>query len=625
MIDNNFQTNVIGRDGFFWWVGKVAPLEAQGKQVEGGGWGNRFKVRIQGYHTQELADEDLPWATALIPTTAGSGVANVAQGIQIKPGDRVVGFFLDGDDGQQPVITNVFPAQAQVTPEPRPATDPVNAKVNDDHTNEPKKTSQPTPPQLDINTALAYGRVSRSEALKDKVPLANNAQNSKINKVKSTIDWLLKQLRRAKNEISKITGYIRQATDKIVVLMNEYIGIFMGEVIKQLRTVLKGGLELLYDLVYNLTFAATLSDPIAHEAGVASQEAMLGPVKALEDQFTCVASGVINSITSQVEDLIYSTLAEVENFVTCASDQFVGSLLNTMIGVLENLMTGPLALVDKLLQFFTDFNVGNLARGVIDGIVGAAVAAFDCNQGTKNFQGMIDQWIVGAGAKAIGPDSYTAIQELTNAANAGIDLNSITECFTGPPASSPPKVRIFGGPGSGATAVPIFGNIVPIENESECVALGSVIGVQVTNGGSGYTFPPFVEIVDDSDQGYGGVARSIINDKGEVESIYIVSEGENYCVGDIDDYSIIDVIVEDGGDNYVDGDIVVDDRGNRYETQVVNGQINSVKPLNSDINLTDSLPLLFVESSTGNGAVLRPLLGKVRLPEGLNISIDCPD
>ena len=62
--------------------------------------------------------------------------------------------------------------------------------------------------------------------------------------------------------------------------MNEYVGIFMGEVITQLRTVLTGGLELLYDLVYNLTFAATLSDPIAHESGVAAQEAMLGPVKS---------------------------------------------------------------------------------------------------------------------------------------------------------------------------------------------------------------------------------------------------------------------------------------------------------------------------------------------------------
>ena len=166
-------------------------MKAQGKQVEGGGWGNRFKVRIQGYHTQELADEDLPWATALIPTTAGSGLANVAQGIQIKPGDRVVGFFLDGDDGQQPVITNVFPAQAQVTPEPRPATDPVNAKVNDDHTNEPKQTSQPTPVHLPIDIAFGNNRIPLTEAAADIVPLANNAQNSKINKVKSTVDWLL--------------------------------------------------------------------------------------------------------------------------------------------------------------------------------------------------------------------------------------------------------------------------------------------------------------------------------------------------------------------------------------------------------------------------------------------------
>ena len=44
-IENSLmQSNFLGRDGFKWWVGQVAPEEAQGKQSNGDGWGNRVKV-----------------------------------------------------------------------------------------------------------------------------------------------------------------------------------------------------------------------------------------------------------------------------------------------------------------------------------------------------------------------------------------------------------------------------------------------------------------------------------------------------------------------------------------------------------------------------------------------------
>jgi hypothetical protein len=39
----------------------------------------------------------------LIPTTSGSGAANVCTGVALQPGDVVFGFFLDGDNAQIPV------------------------------------------------------------------------------------------------------------------------------------------------------------------------------------------------------------------------------------------------------------------------------------------------------------------------------------------------------------------------------------------------------------------------------------------------------------------------------------------------------------------------------------------
>ena len=105
------KTNFIGRDGFRWWIGQVAPQEAQKSQVSGGGWGNRFKVRILGYHPYsviDLPDDDLPWAQALLGCTDGSGAANRGTSVKISPGDSVLGFFLDGDNAQIPVILGVF-------------------------------------------------------------------------------------------------------------------------------------------------------------------------------------------------------------------------------------------------------------------------------------------------------------------------------------------------------------------------------------------------------------------------------------------------------------------------------------------------------------------------------------
>ena len=111
------KTNFIGRDGFRWWIGQIAPNQAQGDQANGGGWGNRAKVRIFGYHpytTVELPDEDLPWAIALLGVTDGSGAANRATSTKLASGDVVFGFFLDGDNAQQPAILGVFGRTDQV-------------------------------------------------------------------------------------------------------------------------------------------------------------------------------------------------------------------------------------------------------------------------------------------------------------------------------------------------------------------------------------------------------------------------------------------------------------------------------------------------------------------------------
>ena len=114
MIENNLlKTNFLGKDGFRWWIGQVAPEAAQGNQINqtGSTRGCRVNVRIYGYHPAditELADDDLPWAQVLLSSQGGSGKANRSRSIRISPGHTVMGFFLDGDDAQLPVILGIF-------------------------------------------------------------------------------------------------------------------------------------------------------------------------------------------------------------------------------------------------------------------------------------------------------------------------------------------------------------------------------------------------------------------------------------------------------------------------------------------------------------------------------------
>ena len=97
-----------------WWIGQVTDPDKgewgdsyERKQAEDGEdiYSLRCRVRIVGYHGNDvdLPDKDLPLAHVLLPsntsTTGGCGKT-----LQYQGGEVVVGFFFDGEDGQQPVI-----------------------------------------------------------------------------------------------------------------------------------------------------------------------------------------------------------------------------------------------------------------------------------------------------------------------------------------------------------------------------------------------------------------------------------------------------------------------------------------------------------------------------------------
>ena len=115
MIDKN---NYIGLSGFVWWVGIIENRKDPLKM-------HRCQVRIIGWHTDnkaQLPTSDLPWAQVLLPVNL-SRVNNPP-----SLGDWVVGFFMDGESAQFPVIMGVMPGIKQ--PQNNKNTSSNNIKTN---------------------------------------------------------------------------------------------------------------------------------------------------------------------------------------------------------------------------------------------------------------------------------------------------------------------------------------------------------------------------------------------------------------------------------------------------------------------------------------------------------------
>src|SRR6056300_1968458 len=102
-----YDTNFIGRNGFFWFNGVVE--DRQDPQKLG-----RLRVRCVGIHTDnkdDLPTTDLPWAQVLLPVTS-SGISGLGHSPSfVVEGSWVFGYFRDGESCQEPIIIGTLPGK----------------------------------------------------------------------------------------------------------------------------------------------------------------------------------------------------------------------------------------------------------------------------------------------------------------------------------------------------------------------------------------------------------------------------------------------------------------------------------------------------------------------------------
>ena len=657
----NFKTNFIGRDGFVWWIGQIAPEEVWIENFgisteESPKWGQRYKVRIMGYHpysTAELDDKELPWAQVLNPP-GNSGSQNTGETIRLAQGDVVVGFFLDGHNAQVPMIMGAFantPAWDQlkevwkksgVPPSPfgvfggySEAMPEENYAINKSNSNTNQADSAETPLDVSESQAASLGVAPLTSTTGKELDLCNKGP---VAGIKQDVDDMVGKAMAFKAKLDagnefyrdKIKGLVSGYTHSIVRKSGGLVSGMVDDTFEKLAPISNSGLKILYNNVYTKIFAATKSSTIAHIAGVAAQTAMVAPLNVANSLVGCLANNIIADLGESTEAILNSVIDNVFNVTDCVSDQVVGAITNNIIGKIGTGMSGALGGLDKILGFFGEgggFNVENIIRQSTSSIAGA-VGLSGCNAPPPEDLGPC-RYRIGYGAVSSNDADLTNILGSANAAAAlsnaarltgfplegiqdiagALDIfnsdmkvpgfkSAISNCYSGlPTLCEPPKIRIFGGGGDSGEAIPLFGNIL----QGIKYRTGSIIDIKVTNPGNNYTFPPFVEIVDNCKQGFGATARAIVKD-GKITSIYIVTEGENYPVADQPELVVINVDIINPGLNYQDGDSITDNLGNEYDVRIQNGSITKVTPI-TQIPV-DTVPVLKVKSSTGNGVLL---------------------
>ena len=513
MIENALlgKSNFLGRDGFLWWIGQVAPRKGQKDQVDdGAGWGNRYKVRIQGYHPfndDDIKYDDLPFAIALLPTTAGSGSANHATSTELQQGDIVFGFFLDGDEAQVPAILGHF-SRNHIKDENGNAvgeeeysgpfksytgfteTNPQNEKIKTLQSNEQNETTQVT------NQSSDTGQYIDQNGSGEKVIPADTCTPSSVSRMAQAVESLSRRVEEFSLTGMALEAEIDAVADQVESMANGFVGRMMDATYDFLEPQLQEGLDNLYNDTFGKVFAQMGNSPqsyaAAHSAGRSAQVGKIPDIKNAENALACVANKVVEGLRGTVSDMLKDLLASGLGMAGCVGANFVGKFLGDMVNGIADAMKSPLSGLTDILGKGVDIaEFLQSSSFVLEDFSGF----LDCGQTNKDKCPPIKKYEVAGGPMEKGADPFGYVMDQMNKSAGGLGgltggLSSIIS--TAQSLSSGNLLdAAFGGvsipgiPGLGGIKGK-FGNLIPPGVSKTLGAAGRVSGLidELSGGGS---------------------------------------------------------------------------------------------------------------------------------------------
>ena len=672
-------TNFIGRDPMQWWIGQVTDPEKGewGDSLEitkaGDGdnkdiYSHRCRVRIVGYHgcEDDLADKDLPLAHVLLPpnttTTGGCG-----ETMQYQGGEVVVGFFFDGADGQQPVIFGTLFRQSFIKDELTSAEYNAKKQTCFKPWTPPKVKSNLGKNQVTVNSPVNFGFAGANEGtVADN--FFNNSTNIKTDNATACQD----------NEVTKIRNTIKDFTQKIETLQslnsaNVFVNPIYGGIVdiqselkltsnklqnSMTKLVRRGRSWVIQDTLDKMS--TTLKDKVSKPLQAPAAEAVSALTNTMFCNFEKIQDGLLDYLFKSLENMIGQVLdvplCGIENFL---SDMFgqINSILDTSLGgmfdQLNAIQGGGIGLPSKTFSKALKF------ANIVDSLLECDAQNCPPNttystKGGLSFAGDDDL------SNVIGKMGISSLLDpLLDTIDGAIPATpSRPDCSTNVLKCGPPRVDFLGGlplGGEGATGSPIVN------------VLGQVIGVSLELPGFGYTEPPLVSFFDSCENGFGAAGYPIMGDVTDpngnpstgVIAVVMTSPGQEYLPNttetDIDgnvkelipdpnaNYdgevsyvtSLADVIVQNTGFGYSDGDTVTIDGGSvgvglgddavqspgqaEVELNIQDGLIVGANVVNGGFGFT-SLPDVTINSDTGALAKLTPVLKFTKIDDASQLA-----
>ena len=694
MIEESLlKSGIIGKDGFVWWIGRVAKRDTWFRENLGnafsGEQGFRCKVRIIGYHPfdDKLKEEDLPWAQVMLDAASG----NAANGstMLLQGGETCVGFFLDGEDAQQPVIigllhrnANVKESTNDVLKRKEGETQFKNAPLYTGNkipsTNRPssKPKSLPQIPALP-GTSTVEGTTNKAFCLWSDGPSSAAAafeiKNTKYVRIPSRCsNDLIGGITRIIQDFIAIVNTLEQSIGQFIdPLLNEIVDIAntikniagqIGGIVKQIINSIRDGIiKCLISLFKKFLGLQKKTDPTHSLTGPVLQKA----TKTLLQQIFCIFEKLIDVMIDFVIKMLENMINGVINPTICAAEQAVSGILAKLMSLIEELLepilsgvqwlTGGLGTISGILN-----QASTLATEIYNFIgcdeikcnkpsewISSTSAALQrgSDDWTKQLEGVnvlkgiskdltqISSGISTGGlegydyngsnlsglnkiAKGLGGDLSSIEGAIASISLFGSNNSSFGECNekTSNPQTqydlSPvpfgykysyciPPIAVVFGDGNGAQLIPIVSN-------------GSIFSVEVIDGGSGYSSPLSIAIIDNSGYGQGAQVDAIVGVGGSITGAIVISGGSGYCPGNYNNVGI-DTNITDVNTLPITG-ISTSVVGNVDSVYIIAPGIGYTSGDTISIGTTTISPII-----TPNGSVV-----KVKLPNNFNQSFARP-
>ena len=401
-ILNEPKTNFVGKDGFYWWIGEVEDIE---DPMELG----RCKVRVLGYYTNvrggttaDLPTEALPWATVLQHTCQAGNAGQGESSGQLQPGAIVMGFFMDGEDAQMPIVIGVLRVKKAENPEKHtfvftgkeidsPVVNPALRRTSDTNSNENTNVSNTagttqvnlpgsnitdpgsggigSPNNIGTQISGSSGNTMKGRNPENPIPTANGV-GGPWKSVEAKLSYLMEDLVDSSSTLvaTEDSGnFIDIVSGKVVTMekLTRKLKNFMGAIFTQ---IVSGIRQSTSNLVNELGgFLSGLLGSLFGSVPFAAKN-------ALQKAITSLLSGLC-AIDGQIAGFINSPMATIEGLIN--------GMLNGLLSKAEMLLQGVQAIIDSIVC-----NVENVLADMKK-VIGAVKTTTEGISGVKD---IISQW-----------------------------------------------------------------------------------------------------------------------------------------------------------------------------------------------------------------------------------------